>query len=259
MFHGGVGLCPAPPRFSPETWVHRDFYAQECGFSASPRFHIYASICAGRLICACGTSDRAAARQLARPAPRRLPSALRRGKASPQRGNEEKRAAAAGEAASRVRRPAEARSRPTVRRLGCGTPARRGGGASPTTYRGMCRARGAGRRAKTRGCGTTRPKKGEGRAAELDQGGHARPRSGPKPGGTLLGAAACSGRDPDGVLVYAERVAGRARRPSQRASTVAPTEAAGLEGRDGAGGAGVRRSQRSEKGDCLCIKITLHP
>ena len=46
-------------------WVHRDFYAQECGFSASPRFHIYASICAGRLICACGTSDRAAARQLA--------------------------------------------------------------------------------------------------------------------------------------------------------------------------------------------------
>ena len=106
-------------------------------------------------------------------------SALRRGKASPQRGNEEKRAAAAGEAASRVRRPAEARSRPTVRRLGCGTPARRGGGASPTTYRGMCRARGAGRRAKTRGCGTTRPKKGEGRAAELDQGGHTRPRSGP--------------------------------------------------------------------------------
>ena len=158
-----------------------------------------------------------------------------------------------------MRRPAEARSRPTVRRLGCGTPARRGGGASPTTYRGMCRARGAGRRAKTRGCGTTRPKKGEGRAAELDQGGHARPRSGPKPGGTLLGAAACSGRDPDGVLVYAERVAGRARRPSQRASTVAPTEAAGLEGRDGAGGAGVGRSQRSEKGDCLCIKITLHP
>ena len=79
------------------------------------------------------------------------------------------------------------------------------------------------------------------------------------PGGTLLGAAACSGRDPDGVLVYAERVVGRARRPSQRASTVAPTEAAGLEGRDGAGGAGVGRSQRSEKGDCLCIKITLHP
>ena len=81
-----------------------------------------------------------------------------------------------------MRRPAEARSRPTVRRLGCGTPARRGGGASPTTYRGMCRARGAGRRAKTRGCGTTRPKKGEGRAAELDQGGHTRPRSGPHAG-----------------------------------------------------------------------------
>ena len=185
------------------------------------------------------------------PPPRRLSSGLRRGKASPQRGNEEKRALAAGEAASRVRRPAEALLRPTVRRLGCGTPARRGGGASPTTYRGMCRARGAGRRAKTRGCGTTRPKKGEGRAAELDQGGHTRPRSGPQPGGTLLGAAACSGRDPDGVLVYAERVVGRARRPSQRASTVAPTEAAGLEGRDGAGGTGGGRSQRSEKGECL--------
>ena len=126
---------------------------------------------------------RPASRRLpcARPAPRRLPSALRRGKASPQRGNEEKRALAAGEAASRVRRPAEALLRPTVRRLGCGTPARRGGGASPTTYRGMCRARGAGRRAKTRGCGTTRPKKGEGRAAELDQNGPARPRSGPQP------------------------------------------------------------------------------
>ena len=45
--------------------MHRDFYAQECGFSASTQFHIYGSICAGRLICACGTSDRAAARQLA--------------------------------------------------------------------------------------------------------------------------------------------------------------------------------------------------
>ena len=171
--------------------MHRDFYAQECGFSASTRFRIYGSICDGRLICACGTSDRATARQLARPefrgqpasmiltrvqstrptapgvkitlgprnslvrlsarprgrsgwraqiarpASRRLPSALRRGKASPQRGNEEKRAAAAGEAASRVRRPAEARSRPTVRRLGCGTPARRGGGES--TFAGLQR------------------------------------------------------------------------------------------------------------------------
>ena len=157
-----------------------------------------------------------------------------------------------------MRRPAEARSRPTVRRLGCGTPARRGGGASPTTYRGMCRARGAGRRAKTRGCGTTRPKKGEGRAAELDQGGHARPRSGPKPGGTLLGAAACSGRDPDGVLVYAERVAGRARRPSQRASTVAPTEAAGLEGRDEAGRAVQGLEGRGGKNKTLA-SATAHP
>ena len=44
---------------------------------------------------------------------------------------------AAGEAASRVRRPAEVRSRPTVRRLGCGTPARRGGGES--TFAGLQR------------------------------------------------------------------------------------------------------------------------
>ena len=82
-----------------------------------------------------GRSSRRA--RIARPAPRRLPSALRRGKASPQRGNEEKRALEAGEAASRVRRPAEARSRPTVRRLGCGTPARRGGGES--TFAGLQR------------------------------------------------------------------------------------------------------------------------
>ena len=98
--------------------------------------------------------------------------------------------------------------------------------------------------AKTRGCGTTRPKKGEGRATELDQGGHTRPRSGPQPGGTLLGAAACSGRDPDGVLVYAERVVdeqdarlkGRARLPRPRpqgwkAGTGRAVQ--GLEGRSG--------------------------
>ena len=197
--------------------------------------------------------------QIARPASRRLPFALRRGKASPQRGNEEKRALAAGEAASRVRRPAEARSRPTVRRLGCGTPARRGGGASPTTYRGMCRARGAGRRAKTRGCGTTRPKKGEGRAAELDQNGPARPRSGPQPSTPQQIDGGLRDLRPEGVLVYAERSHRRANRPICSGRTVAPTEAAGLEGRDGAGGAGVGRSRRRERGYCLCIKITVYP
>ena len=120
---------------------------------------------------------------------------------------------AAGEAASRVRRPAEARSRPTVRRLGCGTPARRGGGASPTTYRGMCRARGAGRRAKTRGCGTTRPKKGEGRAAELDQGGHARLVSPPKRSGAIQAEAGCAGLAPEANLKVAEWGEGRGNRP----------------------------------------------
>ena len=41
--------------------------------------------------------------------------------------------------------------------------------------------------------------------------------------GTLLGEADCTGLDPEAVYVYGERVEGRARRPPQRASTVAPT------------------------------------
>jgi len=49
---------------------------------------------------------------------------------------------------------------------------------------------------------------------------------GRQPGGTLLGEADCTGLDPDGVYVYAERVEGRARRPPQRASTVARNKAA---------------------------------
>ena len=49
---------------------------------------------------------------------------------------------------------------------------------------------------------------------------------GPTPSGTLLGEADCTGLDPDGVYVYAERVEGRARRPPQRASTVARNKAA---------------------------------
>jgi len=43
------------------------------------------------------------------------------------------------------------------------------------------------------------------------------------PSGTLLGEADCTGLDPEAVYVYGERVEGRARRPPQRASTVAPT------------------------------------
>ena len=181
-------------------WVHRDFYAQEYGFSASPRFHIYASICAGRLICACGTSDRASARQLARPefrgqpasmiltrvqstrptapgvkitlgprnslvrlsarprgrsgwraqiarpASRRLPSTLRRGKASPQRGNEEnapqrlvRRLRGCGGLQKRVRgrrfgvsdaaRPRDEEAEPRRRRIaGCAAHEAPGGG-----------------------------------------------------------------------------------------------------------------------------------
>ena len=45
-------------------------------------------------------------------------------------------------------------------------------------------------------------------------------------GGTLLGEADCTGLDPEAVYVYGERVEGRARRPPQRASTVARNKAA---------------------------------
>ena len=44
--------------------------------------------------------------------------------------------------------------------------------------------------------------------------------------GTLLGEADCTGLDPEAVYVYGERVEGRARRPPQRASTVARNKAA---------------------------------
>ena len=47
-----------------------------------------------------------------------------------------------------------------------------------------------------------------------------------EPGGTLLGEADCTGLDPEAVYVYGERVEGRARRPPQRASTVARNKAA---------------------------------
>ena len=49
---------------------------------------------------------------------------------------------------------------------------------------------------------------------------------GSTPGGTLLGEADCTGLDPEAVYVYGERVEGRARRPPQRASTVARNKAA---------------------------------
>ena len=53
--------------------------------------------------------------------------------------------------------------------------------------------------------------------------GHGR---GHQPSGTLLGEADCTGLDPEAVYVYGERVEGRARRPPQRASTVARNKAA---------------------------------
>ena len=49
---------------------------------------------------------------------------------------------------------------------------------------------------------------------------------GPQPSGTLLGEADCTGLGPEAVYVYGERVEGRARRPPQRASTVARNKAA---------------------------------
>ena len=86
-----------------------------------------------------GSSARSLGLACSNPVPRFAAVTLR-AKARQSRaakGNEEKRAAAADEAASRVRRPAEARLRPTVRRFGCGTPARRGGGES--TFAGLQR------------------------------------------------------------------------------------------------------------------------
>ena len=59
---------------------------------------------------------------------------------SAEKGKRRKNSLAAGEAASRARRPAEARLRRTVRRGGRGAHARQGGGIPPTTYRGMRRA-----------------------------------------------------------------------------------------------------------------------
>ena len=74
-------------------------------------------------------------------------------------------------------------------------------------------AQGAGGQAAASGCGTTSPKKDEGRAAELDQGDHARSRSGPQPGGTCENEAMRAGLRPEANLEVAERAQGRTERP----------------------------------------------
>jgi len=99
------------------------------------------------------------------------------------------------------------------------TRARREGGIPPTKYRaadGGCSAREESRfspKRETNACAGCP-------APEDALRGHGRGR---QPSGTLLGEADCTGLDPEAVYVYGERVEGRARRPPQRASTVAPT------------------------------------
>ncbi len=93
---------------------------------------------------------------------------------------------------------------------------------SPTKHGGAYRREDDG----SGGAGSGREAEIPSTAAELDQRCHARLCFGPKPGGTLLGEADCTGLDPEAVYVYGERVEGRARRPPQRASTVARNKAA---------------------------------
>ena len=107
----------------------------------------------------------------------------------------------------------------TVRVMRQRTRARREGGIPRTKYRaadGGCSAREESRfspKGATNTCAVSPVPEGALR-------GHGRGR---QPSGTLLGEADCTGLDPEAVYVYGERVEGRARRPPQRASTVAPT------------------------------------
>ena len=102
------------------------------------------------------------------------------------------------------------------------TRARQGGGIPPTKYRaadGGCSAREESRfspKQETNAYAVSPAPEGALR-------GHGRGR---QPSGTLLGEADCTGLDPEAVYVYGEWVEGRARRPPQRASTVARNKAA---------------------------------
>ena len=89
--------------------------------------------------------------------------------------NEEKRTASEVQAASRGRRTAGARAARPVRELRRQMQARQGWRyPADAVSRRRWRMQGAGGQAAASGCGTTSPKKDEGRAAERDQGGHAR-------------------------------------------------------------------------------------
>ena len=110
----------------------------------------------------------------------------------------------------------------TVRVMRQRTRARREGGIPPTKYRaadGGCSAREESRfspKRETNACAVSPAPEGAMR-------GLLRRR---QRGGTLLGEADCTGLDSEAVYVYGERVEGRARRPPQRASTVARNKAA---------------------------------
>ena len=123
----------------------------------------------------------------------------------------------------------------TVRVMRHRTRARRGGGIPPTKYRaadGGCSAREESRfspKGETNACAVSSAPEGAMRGFDLGRSRYPPKRSGVAVGdvnqgcGTLLGEADCTGLDPEAVYVYGERVEGRARRPPQRASTVAPT------------------------------------
>ena len=110
----------------------------------------------------------------------------------------------------------------TVRVMRQRTRARREAGIPATKYRaadGGCSAREESRfspKRETNACAVCPVPEGAKRGFVL----------GRQRGGTLLGEADCTGLDPEAVYVYGERVEGRARRPPQRASTVAAKQAA---------------------------------
>ena len=126
----------------------------------------------------------------------------------------------------------------TVRVMRHRTRARRGGGIPPTKYHaadGGCSAREESRfspERETNACAVSPVPEGAKRGFVLGRRRYPPKRSGVAEGdvnqgcGTLLGEADCTGLDPEAVYVYGERVEGRARRPPQRASTVARNKAA---------------------------------
>jgi hypothetical protein len=133
---------------------------------------------------------------------------------------------------------AQGNGKTPVREMRQRTRARREGGIPPTKYRasdGGCSAREESSfspKGETNVCAVSPAPEGALRGFVLGRRRYPPKRSGVAEGdvnqgcGTLLGEADCTGLDPEAVYVYGERVEGRARRPPQRASTVAAKQAA---------------------------------